>query len=132
MSPEIDRSLRQVERRRKQVEDAQNAAEEALTCFFEAHLAELAKRYPKRRFQAWSGNGSLSVQVGPGPLPFYAHHARRDYHWAWGGMAGPDRHWAFLWQPWEGLLDTFAKRMGEDYVNFTRDIDIKGELWEER
>jgi hypothetical protein len=110
-------------------EDALNAAEAALTDHVEQMLTELAKRFPRRRFYASSGMGSLSIEVYPGPKPRYAHHPRQPYKWFWGGMWGPDNTWRFLWQDWEDLLDSFIKETGQtanDYVNFTRELDVRG------
>jgi hypothetical protein len=132
MSPEIDSALGKVERQRERYEGAQEAAEEALTQWFEAHLAKLALRFPKRCFRADSGMGSLSVGITPGPWPMYAHHPRGEYAWIWGAMIHSERqHWGFLWEKWEELLDTFAARTGLEYVNFTRDIVVKGVLYQE-
>jgi hypothetical protein len=126
---EIEKALRAAERSRLIQQEAQEAAEEALTRYFEAHLAELARRFPKRRFHASSGMGSLSIDITPGPRNEFG---ELRYSWVWGVMINRDSYWSFLWQPWEELLDAFAKRAGLEYVNFTRDIDIKGALWEER
>ena len=111
---------------RERYEEAQHAAEEALTVWMEQHLSELAERFPKRRFQANSGNGSIGVDISPGPNPFYAHHPNRPYEWHWGGGYEQDKYWSFLWQRWETMFDQFAETTGLEYINFTRDIDIKG------
>lgn len=127
----IDDALHIAERKRAEYENAQSNAEEALTDWFESHFAELVKRFPRRRFLATSGMGSLSVDVFPGPTPFYSHHPNRPYQWIWNLTGGNDSHWAFLWQEWEDLLDEFAKRSGLEYVNFTRDVDVRGPLYKE-
>ena len=111
---------------RERYEDAQEAAQEALTVWMERHLAELAERFPKRRFEANSGNGSIGVDITPGPHPDYPHHPRGTYSWSWNTMIGRDNYWAFLWQEWEDVFDEFSRVTGLDYINFTRDIDIKG------
>jgi hypothetical protein len=123
MHPTIDSVLGKVERQRERLEAAQEAAEEALTVFFEQHLAELAKRFPKRRFHASSGNGSLSIDIAPGP------YKDREYSWIWGTMIGSDSYWGFIWKEWEELLDAFSERSGLEYVNFNRDITVTGEAY---
>lgn len=132
MTPEtIDFALKKVERQRERLEGAQDVAEEALTQWFEDHLTELAKRYPKRCFRADSGMGSLSVGITGGRVPIYSHHERDEYVWIWGSAYKSDNYWSFLWQPWEDLLDEVSKRTGMEYVNFTRDIVVKGALYVE-
>lgn len=131
IAPAIERAIEATERKRDELDAAQNAAEEALTCWFEEHFTELAKRYPKRRFEASSGMGSLSVDIAPGPNPFYSHHPNRPYSWIWNVTGGNDRRWQFLWQEWEDLLNTFAERTGLEYVNFTRDVIVTGERYVE-
>lgn len=122
-------ALSTVERKRDELEHAQNHAEDELTDWFESHFRELVKRYPKRRFVASSGMGSLSVDVYPGRAPAYSHHPRRAYDWIWNISGGNDSFWAFLWQPWEDLLNTFAERSGLEYVNFSREVDVRGPLY---
>ena len=129
--PTINAALDRADAQRQRYEDAQTAAEEALTRYFESHLAELAKRFPKRRFRASSGMGSLSIDITPGPRPMYDHHPAGEYDWVWGIMTGGDSYWSFLWQPWEDILDEFQKRSGLEYVNFTRDITVCGALYKE-
>lgn len=128
---EIEQAIRQADKSRRAYEAAQVGAEEALTTYFERHFRHLAQRFPKRRFHAFSGNGCFCIQVYPGPGPLHSHHPRKPYTWAWGGMFGGEKYWSFLWQPWENMLTDFAKRLELDYVNFTRDIDIKGRDYQE-
>jgi hypothetical protein len=133
MDRSISLALRKADRRRTEYDDALFAAEEALTVWMEQHFAELVKRIPKRRFQASSGMGSLSIEITPGPFHPLEHHREfQRYVWIWGTTVGSDRHWAFLWEPWEELLDEFAERTGQNYVNFTRDIEVTGEKFQER
>lgn len=126
--PTLETALARAERQRERLEEAQGSAEETLTRFFEAHLAQLAERFPKRRFRANSGNGSIGVDITPSQRNSFG---ERSYSWTWGVMINRDNYWSFLWQEWEELLDAVALRTGLEYVNFTRDIDVKGRLYKE-
>lgn len=128
MDKEIAKALRCVERQQAALDEAIWEAQARLTDWLERQLHDLAKRYPRRKFEAWSGNGALTVTITPGPRPMYAHH-RTDYQWGWQGMGGPDRYWAFLWQPWEDMCDEIAKATGLDYINLTRDLTVTGALY---
>ncbi len=128
----LQNALGQVAHVLNRLDNDRHAAEEALTQHFEAMLTELAKRFPKRRFQANSGNGSIGVDITPGPWHPLEHHRHlQSYTWSWNSMYGDSHTWEFLWGEWEELLDGFAKQADVEYINFTRDIDIKGKLYRE-
>lgn len=115
------------ERRRAATDRAYVAATEALTVHFEKLLADLAERYPKRRFRALSGHGGFGIVITPGPHHSLPHHQPyQTYTWNWGGMAGPDRYWSFLWQEWEDLFDHVSQVTGEQYIELTRDFTVTG------
>lgn len=123
-------ALSGVEHKRNLLEAAQEAAEEALTQWFEFHLQELAKRFPRRCFRADSGMGSLSVGISPGPAPDYRHHTRGEYVWIWGNDDwSPNPVLDPLFKHWTAILNEVSKRAGLEYVNFTRDIIVKGERY---
>lgn len=129
MSPEIESALAKAERQRERYEGAQEAAEEALTQWFEAQFAELVKRYPKRRFRASSGMGSLSVDITPGT----GTGSYNEYAWIW-GLDDNGSHNPVLdpwFRQWQKLLDTVSDRAGLEYVNFTRDVIVAGPLYKE-
>ena len=129
MTPAIIAALDAADIKREAYEAAQMAAEEALTIHFEALMADLAKRFPKRRFRADSGMGSLSVGADSGG----GERVEREYVWIWNSYTSHQHNpvWTALAKGWEELLDAFAIRLNANYVNFTRDIVAKGERYQE-